>query len=24
LPELVGVPVGFHSQGIQWDVLIFA
>ena len=24
LPELIGVPVGFHSQGIQWDALIFA
>ena len=22
LPELVGVPVGFHSQSIQWDALV--
>lgn len=22
LPEIIGVPVGFHSQSIQWDALV--
>lgn len=24
LPELIGIPTGFHTQGIQRDALVFA